>query len=434
MHGKRPELLQRWEAVHHSRLFEPEPFALLVYKKVNMRKRVLVLTSTFPRWQGDNEPPFVFELCRRLCGEFDILVLAPHADGAKRFEKMGNIEVMRFRYFFSRWEKLAYQGGILANLKQSRWRYLLLPFFFLSQLAALRQILRHQPVDLIHTHWLIPQGLTVALAGVFVKNMPPVICTSHGGDLLGLNGRWMNLLKRWVIRRTSALTVVSHAMANRALALGAIPERLQTIPMGVDTEVLFTPDPAERRANNEILFVGRLVEKKGCTYLLEAMPEILKQHPETRLNVVGSGPEGDALKREADRLGIAQAVTFYGAVSNAETPCLYRQATVFVAPFVITARGDQEGLGLVLVEALACECPVVVSDMPAIRDVVIDGVTGLVCKQRDSVDLAAKVCFLLSHPDQGEKLGKAGRLRVQENFDWSVTSRRYAALIDEMVR
>jgi len=404
-----------------------------VYKKVNMRKRVLVLTSTFPRWQGDNEPPFVFELCRRLGSEFDILVLAPHADGAKRFEKMGNIEVMRFRYFFSRWEKLAYQGGILANLKQSRWRYLLLPFFFLSQLAALWQILRHRPVDLIHAHWLIPQGLTAVLAGVFIKNMPPVICTSHGGDLLGLNGRWMNLLKRWVIRRTSALTVVSNAMANCALALGAIPEQLQTISMGVDTEALFTPDLAGCRANNEILFVGRLVEKKGCTYLLEAMPEILKQHPEARLNVVGSGPEEDALKQQVGRLGIAQAVNFHGAVSNAEIPCLYRQATVFVAPFVITAQGDQEGLGLVLVEALACECPVVVSDMPAIRDVVIDGVTGLVCKQRDSADLAAKVCFLLNHPDQGEKLGKVGRQHVQENFDWSVISRRYAALIDELV-
>lgn len=346
------------------------------------------------------------------------------------YESMDNLEVYRFRYFFPRWEKLAYQGGILANLKRSRWHYLLLPFFFLSQLAALRRILRHQHIDLIHAHWLIPQGLTVAIAGVFMKNMPPLICTSHGGDLLGLNDWLLNPVKRWVIRCSSLLTVVSHTMLERALLLGADLGQLQTVSMGVDTRTLFTPDLATRRVDNEILFVGRLVEKKGCTYLLEAMTEILRQYPNTRLSVVGSGPEQEALQQQADRLGVTHAVTFHGAKNNAELPDLYRKATVFVAPSIVTAQGDQEGLGLVLVEALGCECPVVASDLPAIRDVVSDGLTGLVCKQRDSASLAAKVCFLLEHPELRVSMGSAGRQYVQSRFDWATISCRYAALID----
>ena len=403
-------------------------------RRVSINKRVLVLTATFPRWHGDSEPPFVFELCKRLGDQFDVVVLAPHADGAKQFERMGSIDIMRFRYFIPRWEKLAYQGGILANLKRNRWCYLLLPFYFLAQLSAMWRILRHQRIDLIHAHWLIPQGLTVAIAGIFTKNIPPMICTSHGGDLLGLNGPLLNAMKRWVIHCSSQLTVVSQTMEARALSLGASPEKLKILSMGVETSALFTPATATSRMHNQVLFVGRLVEKKGCTYLLGAMPEILRRHPDTRLEIVGSGPEKKALQQQADRLGVADAVTFHGIVNNTEIPEFYRRATVFVAPSIITAQGDQEGLGLVLVEALSCECPVVASDLPAIRDVVSDGVTGLVCMQENSSDLADKICFLLDHPETREKMGKAGRQHVREQFDWSVISRRYAALIENLVQ
>lgn len=401
---------------------------------MSIKKRVLVLTSTFPRWQGDNEPPFVFELSRRLRDRFEVLVLAPHAEGAKQIEKMDGIEIVRFRYFFPRWEKLAYQGGILANLKRNRWSYLLLPLFILAQLVALRRILRHQHVDVIHAHWLIPQGLALAILGVLVKDMPPWICTSHGGDLLGLNGPLLIRLKRWIIHSTSLLTVVSNTMMDRARSLGAKMEQRQIVSMGVDTKTLFTPDRAVPRGDNQLLFVGRLVEKKGVSYLLDAMQYILKQRPDTRLSIIGDGPMEHALKRKADHLGVSHAVTFHGSVNNAETPGFYKRAAVFVAPSIVTAQGDQEGLGLVLVEALACECPVIASDLPAIRDVVIDGVNGLICRQKDSADLAAKVCYLLEHPELREAMGVAGRRYVQSRFDWTTIASCYAALIDELAQ
>lgn len=363
-----------------------------------------------------------------------MLVLAPHADGAKCSENMAGINVVRFRYFFARWERLAYQGGILANLKRSRWCYLLLPFFFISQLVALWRILRNQRIDVIHAHWIVPQGLTVAVAGMFMKNMPPWICTSHGGDLLGLNGWLLNLIKRHVIRSSSRLTVVSKALADCALSLGAETEQLQTISMGVDTRERFSPSTTSVRSDSELLFVGRLVEKKGATYLLDAMPEIIRRCPGVHLSIVGNGPEESALKQQAGRLGVAHAVTFLGPLDNSEIPELYRRTTIFVAPSIVTVQGDQEGLGLVLVEALACECPVIATDLPAIRDVVINGVNGLICRQRDSADLAAKVCSLLACADLRDKLGKAGRQYVQQHFDWTTVSERYAALIDELAQ
>jgi glycosyltransferase involved in cell wall biosynthesis len=397
------------------------------------KRRVLVLTSTFPRWQGDSEPPFVFELCRRLGADFDILVLAPHAKDAKRFERMDGIEVKRFCYFFPRWETLAYQGGILANLKQSRWCYFLLPFFFASQIFALLRILKHERVDLIHAHWLVPQGLSAAIAGLVLGKMPPLICTSHGGDLMGLNGRLLTLIKRWVIHHTSRLTVVSNPMMSYALALGAKAEKLQTISMGVDTRTLFAPNLKTNRADKDLLFVGRLVEKKGIEYLLEAMPEIVKQQPKTRLTIVGSGPMENALKMQVHRLGIANGITFHGAVNNSQLPDLYRRATVFVAPSIVTILGDQEGLGLVLVEALACECPVIASDLPAIRDVIIEGRTGLLVPEKSPEALAKAVLKLLAEADLRGHLAANGRNHVTRNFDWSVISRRYAVLFDQSI-
>jgi glycosyltransferase involved in cell wall biosynthesis len=396
------------------------------------RKRVLVLTSTFPRWQGDNEPPFVLGLCRRLADNFDILVLAPHAEGAKRFEQMAGIEIQRFHYFFPRWERLVYQGGILANLKQHLWCYLLLPLFFAAQVIALVRILKRERVDVIHAHWLIPQGFSVVLAGLFVKNMPPLISTSHGGDLMGLNGWLLSLIKRWVIRRSSQMTVVSNTMTSFARALGARPEQLQTISMGVDTTNVFTPDADVTRAENELLFVGRLVEKKGVAYLLEAMPEILRQAPDTHLRLVGDGPMRSALSQQVNRRGIAHAVTFHGAINNSELPGFYRRATVFVAPSIITEQGDQEGLGLVLIEALACKCPVVASDLPAIQEVVISGATGLSVPEKDPSALAKAVTKLLAEPGLRRRLTENGRNHVSLNFDWEIVATRYSRLIEQL--
>jgi len=400
--------------------------------KMGTKKRVLVLTSTFPRWEGDSEPPFVFELCRRLGDKFDILVLAPRTSGAARFEKMASIDVVRFPYFFPRWEKLAYQGGILANLKQSRLRFGLLPFFFVAQIFALYRILSRHRIDLIHAHWLIPQGLSAAITGLLMRGMPPLVCTSHGGDLLGLNGWPLASVKHWVIRWSSRLTVVSNAMMASALALGARPERLHVISMGVDAQTLFTPDVTTMRADKELLFVGRLVEKKGITFLLDAMPEILRRQPGTLLSIVGDGPLKDMLQQQVQRLGIAHAVTFKAALPNVDLPALYRRAAVFLAPSIITERGDQEGLGLVLVEALACECPVVASDLPAIRDVVSHGKTGVIVPQKNPAAIADAVVGLLMAPDSRREMAHSGREHVMRHFNWDAVASRYGQLFDEL--
>ncbi len=392
------------------------------------RKQVLVLTSTFPRWEGDNEPPFVFELSKRLGEQFKVMALCPHAPNAKLFETIAGIETHRFRYFLPQWQKLAYEGGILANLKKNRLNYLLVPFFLISELFNLVLILRKTRIDVIHAHWLIPQGLIALMACTLAPQKPTIVCTSHGGDLFGLSGGLMTWLKKQVIRRVTKLTVVSQTMRAYACSLFNRND-IEVIPMGVDLLQTFIPLPDARRSPFELLYVGRLVEKKGVRYIILAMPEILKRHPQAQLLVAGDGPDKADLQKLALATGVASHVQFLGTVNNAALPEFYQRATLFVAPSIVAHGGDQEGLGLVFVEALGCECPVVTTDLPAIKDVVSDGNTGLICKQKDSADLAQKILHLLAHPEQAQTLGRAGRQYVLEHFDWQIVSQRYHALI-----
>lgn len=399
---------------------------------MTIRKRVLVLTSTFPRWQGDCEPPFVFELTKRLGEHFEVFVLAPHAPGAVLIEEMGGIRVYRFRYFFTPWQRLAYNGGVMANLKLHKWLYLLVPFFVLSEFFSLISLVKKHKIDVIHAHWLIPQGLAAAAARVFLKgNRPAILCTSHGGDLFGLQGTLLSWVKRQVVRCVDRLTVVSGAMRDYAVALAG-REDIEVVPMGVDLVRTFIPDQNTSRNELEILFAGRLVEKKGVAYLVQAMPEVLKCYPDARLLIAGDGPDRTYLEKMAQAIGVERHIQFLGNVENTSLPELYRRAAVFVAPSVVAQGGDQEGLGLVFVEALGCECPVVATDLPAIQDVVIDGVTGVICKRADSRDLAHKIVLLLGNPDLRRSLGRAGRAHVLERFDWGMVARRYAGLADDL--
>ena len=224
----------------------------------SQRKKLLVLTSTFPRWQGDKEPPFVFELCRRLSKDFDVWVLAPHAQGARTRETLNELTVVRFHYFFDWGETLTYRGGIMANLRSNWLNYLLVPLFFIFQLAALLRLLSQENFDVVHAHWLIPQGLIAVAARGGFRQPPALLCTAHGSDLYGLRGVLFSALKRLVMRRSDAISMVSQAMKEETVALGAEPAKISVISMGVDTANTFTPAKHPARHNNQLLFVGRL--------------------------------------------------------------------------------------------------------------------------------------------------------------------------------
>jgi len=394
---------------------------------INHKPALLVVASTFPRWEGDREPPFVFELCRRLVDAWDVHVLAPLAAGARREENMEGITVTRFPYFLKPWQRLAYDGGILPNLKRRPWLAGTVPFFLAGELAAILGKLQSRRFAVVHAHWLIPQGLMTALALLLTGDRIPFLSTTHGGDMYGLQGWLFDALRRFVLHRSAGITAVSRAMGASAVALGARPEALKIIPMGVDLQSVFIP-PAVPRGGNRLLFVGRLVEKKGLSYLIKAMHRIVQRHPDVQLTVVGSGPEENRLKHEAATLGLSGRIVFSGSVTNAELPPFYQEADICVFP-----SGDREGFGLVLVEALGCSCPVVATDLPAVRDVVIPGRTGLLVPEKSPESLAECISGLLENPERRESLGREGRQFVLVRYDWAIIAAAYSRFLEELM-
>jgi glycosyltransferase involved in cell wall biosynthesis len=308
----------------------------------------------------------------------------------------------------------------------------LVPFFLTAQTAAAVRLLRKYAVDLVHAHWIIPQGVVALMARFMAGSRAKVLCTSHGGDLYGLQGPLFERIKRLVVRACDHLTVVSRSMYSDILQMNANPQKISVIPMGVELREGFVP-PSTSANRGGLLFVGRLVAKKGLRYLLEAMPLIVRTHPELKLRVAGDGPDRRELERRVSNLNLCDHVEFLGSLSNKELPALYQNAGIVIFPSVVDRDGDREGFGLVLVEALGCECAVVATDLPAMQDIVEDGKTGLVVAQRSPEQIANAVIRLVNNPALRRSLAIRGRDRVLKSFDWERISHEYKAIIRALV-
>lgn len=393
---------------------------------------LLVLASTYPRWRNDPEPGFVHELCRRLVDRFHVIALVPDAPGADPDGTLDGVEIVRFRYAPRRWQTLVNHGGIVTNLRRFRWKWLLVPGFVFAQYLAARRLMRRRKVDVVHAHWLIPQGLIARSlkSGTAV----PYLVTSHGGDLFGLRGRLLEALKRRVAGSSSAMTVVSTAMRDEAMRIGLHPPRLVVLPMGVDLRERFVADAQVERVGDELLFVGRLVPKKGLPHLLSAIPAVLAGRPEVTLTIAGFGPEEALLRLQAQQLGIESHVNFLGAMSQESLPALYRRASIFVAPFIRDGSGNQEGLPVVLMEAIGCGCPVIVGEVAGVRDLLGDAANEVCVDPRDTQAFASAILATLDDPANAQERARMIRLTAAGRVDWQVIADGYAGLLEGCVR
>lgn len=397
------------------------------------KPKLLVLSSTYPRWDNDWEPAFVHELSKRLTQQFDVTTLCPREKGSTLNEQRDGVNVIRYRYAPNAWSTLVSHGGIAANIKNNRLKWLLVPLFLLAQTLATWRAIRDLRPELIHCHWIIPQGFCLYLALRFTDSPPKFLLTSHGGDLYTFRGKLVTKLKKIVLRRANFITVVSSAMREVISSMEIATNKVRVIPMGIDTQNRFKPNSKISRSPNEILFVGRLVEKKGLKYLLEALPEVAQAIPNVKLSIIGDGPERAALRKQSADLGIASRVEFLGSISNEHLPTHYQRAAVFVAPFVTAQSGDEEGFGLVVAEALSCNCPVIVTIIDATRDIRElcphpENLLGIPAGSPTALSTAIVEIM------QGKLDEPGGYNDVRKKLDWSAIAYNYAKTLINLCR
>lgn len=391
---------------------------------------VLVLASTYPRWRLDFEPAFVHDLSRHLVDKFKVHVLVPHTKGSLRCELLDGVSVHRYRYAPDYLETLCYEGGILEKLRQSPLRALLIPLFLVFQLLEAIKIVKRESIKIVHAHWIVPQGLVAAILKLIYGGRIKVLITSHGADLFALNNYFYFILKKFSLSKADCVSVVSVVMKEIIEKKYSV-RNAHVISMGVDLKNLFVSRKEVNKAK-DFIFVGRLVRKKGVDTLIYSFNKVVKKYPESTLRIVGSGPMEHELKSLAKMLHLDGNIEFVGAIQNRELPAMLQQTKIAVFPFVKTDSGDQEGFGLVLVEALGCECAVIASNLPATHDAMGGGECGVMVMPGDSCALGGEMLALLKDEKKRVMLADKGRKYALKRFDWSVIAEKYKKILDSI--
>jgi glycosyltransferase involved in cell wall biosynthesis len=329
--------------------------------------RVAVLTTSYPRFEGDAAGRFV-------------------ADAVEHVRARGvPVEVIgpeQFRHY-----GIAYGHGVMGNLRRQPWLALLVP----ALLAGFVRVARRVEADLLHAHWL-PSGWVASRTG------KPYVVQVWGTDVE--LARRLPRLARGVLRDARLVIAASSDLADRARQLGA--ERVRVIPSGVEIPAVVGPEAEPP----EVLYAGRLSPEKGVLELVAAT---------AGMNLVAAG-DGPLRSRVPNARGF---------VPHDELQHLYARAAVVACP------SRREGFGVACLEAMAHGKPVVATGVGGLRDLVVDGETGLVVPPRDPKALREALRRLLADPELRLRLGKAGRLRAQESFSWeSVTGSLLAAYAD----
>ncbi|UZN01913.1 glycosyltransferase [Cellulomonas sp. S1-8] len=407
-----------------------------------VRPCVLVLASTFPSSDDDPVPAFVRDQVRALTGEFpdlDVCVVAPH-DRRSRTRSLthhATFDEVRFHYALPRSAEVLAGRGIMPALRGNPWLYPVVPLLFLGELVAvLRETRRRRPA-VLYAHWFTPQAVVASwvsrLTGV------PFVFTTHASDV----DVWRRvpfagaLVVRPTLRRARAASAVSTRTLQRLRHFdpaGRVGPPVHVIPMGTDLPDR-PRDPAARAAARTalavdgdelvLLFVGRLVEKKGVQHLLEALRVASDDLGPWRLVVAGDGPLRDDLVARVEHLGLSDRVVFTGYVSGERKASCFRAADVLVVPSVVASDGDVEGLPVTLIEGLSYGLPCVATRQSGADDVLDDGRTGLLVDERDHDGLAAALVRVAHLDDeQREALGRRA-VELSRAFSWDHLARRH---------
>jgi len=393
--------------------------------------RILFLTQTYPRFDEDTSGPFIRDLARGLVGHGDeVTVLTPHAEGVKRGWDDGGVEVLSFRYAPESWEVLGYSRSLSADETVRLGAGLVTPLFLGAAMAASRRLVSRRRFDLLHAHWVVPNGLV----GALMARTVPLAIGLHGSDVFMAEKPLVRATVGRALAQASLLTGCSPELVDRVCALGFPRDRSEVIPYGVDVQS-FSPgsiaeDSWRRRLGIPpgalvMLSVGRMVTKKGYHVLLDALPELLAAHPDAHVILAGSGDRLDEFRARVTPL--TNRVHLPGIVMRDTLPSLYRESDIFVLPAVHDRKGNVDGLPNVILEAMATGLPIVASGVSGIPLAVTDGDNGLLVQEQDQAALGRALDALLTDTEQRRRMGKSSRERAVREHTWEVISGRYRA-------
>lgn len=397
--------------------------------------KVLVIGSVYPRFHEDAEVPWLRTSIAHLKqAGVEIQVLAPAYKGLKSHEIDG-VKVNRFRYAPAGFEFLTHEEGAPSKMASKPWLQLLAIPYIISGFFKCIGICRKFRPDVIHAHWPFPHAY-IALGAAKLFRIPLVL-NFHGAELLLIRKKkWVKPLLKFAIGQAQAVFANSSFTAGKIKALRNVDVEWSPYGTTLETgEISAEPTQAPHPVNGKfkILFVGRHIERKGICYLIEAAKYLPRDQFEIR--IVGVGDLTDKLKAQAAEVSTtpdAANIIFTGKLSPEELANEYKTANVFTLPAIVDSKGDTEGLGVVLIEAMELGLPVVASNVGGIPDVVVDGVSGILVPEKNPEALASAYKRLAAEPELQKQLLEGARKRIDECFTWGKIVKRQIAVYEKI--
>jgi glycosyltransferase involved in cell wall biosynthesis len=371
--------------------------------------------------------PFVESIAKSVAerGHAVDVVLPHHPD----LRRDGAEPVRFFPYRYApreSWSLWGYAQSLRADVRVRPAAWLLAPAAAWALRSAASSRLRETRYDVVHVHWVVPSAALIL--DIVRAHRVPLVVSLHGSDVfLAERLAPARALARRALRGAGAVTACSGDLRDRAIRLGAAPERTRTVPYGVDAAA-FSPDlPSadfRRRLGVPegallVVAMGRLVEKKGFASLLDAAAQV----PGVHVVIAGDGDLRGDLERRARAL--ASRVTFTGSLDRADAARALAAADVVAVPSVVDRAGNVDGLPNVLLEGLASGRAVVATRVAGIPDVVEDGVNGLLVPPDDTAALAAALRRLEADPAERVRLGQEARRRALLGLTWRSAGRAF---------
>lgn len=394
--------------------------------------KVLVIGSVYPRFHEDAEVPWLRTSIAHLKkAGLDIQVLAPAYKGLKSHEIDG-VKVNRFRYAPASWEFLTHEEGAPSKMANKPWLQLLAIPYIISGFFKCIKICRKFKPDVIHAHWPFPHAY-IALGAAKLFRIPLVL-NFHGAELLLIRKKkWVRPLLKFAIGQAQAVFANSGFTASKIKALRNVD--VEWSPYGTTLETgTGNAEPHPVQGKFKILFVGRHIERKGIRYLIEAAKYLPRDQFEIR--IVGVGDLTEELKKLASESATPNSaeIIFTGKLSPEALANEYKTANVFTLPAIVDSKGDTEGLGVVLIEAMELGLPIVASNVGGIPDVVIDGETGILVPEKDPEALANAYKRLASNPELISQLLAGAQKRIAECFTWDGIIERQIAVYNKVLK
>lgn len=402
--------------------------------------KLLVLTTTFPKHKNDYSiPRFVYDLSSSISNlNISTYVLTPDSPNSTQKKEIitENFTINRFKYSLKRIQNLTRGEGIIPSIKKSKFHLFLVPFLLIFQFINAIYLIRKEKVDIINSHWMVPSGLIGAILSILTKR--PNFLTIHAAGLYLLQKLpFGNKLARFIYRNSRKIFVVSnfgkkqlYLLLQQSIDIIEYNKKVKVIPMGVYVDKYRKKQithPLSKKEFN-ILFLGRIVEKKGLIYAIEALREISDLN--IKLHVCGDGPLKQELELKVEEYKLSNKIIFHGRISENKKISYFRTADVLLVPSIETKEGDKEGLPVVILEALAANLPIIATDVGGIKDAVIDGYTGFLIKEKSKEDIKRSIFNIYENKSILLKLKQNIESYAYE-FDWKEIAKNYLKEINE---